>query len=98
VQGQAEQLLHVERGGERLAEVQEGVQLRDAVPEGAILDLELAAAILEELDLLQRADFSGLALALRLQVPDALPNGLRFRPRPFAADPAFHALTPRQFK
>jgi len=95
MQGQAEQLLHVERGGERLTEVQEGVQLRDALPEGAILRLQLAAAVLEELDLLQRADFPGLALDLHLQVPDALPQGLYVRPRPFAADRAFHALTPR---
>ena len=96
VQGQAEQLLHVERGGERLAEVQEGVQLRDALPEGAILRLELAAAVLEELDLLQRADLPGLALDLRLQVLDALPKGLLIQPLSLAALSPLHACHPNR--
>jgi hypothetical protein len=67
VESKAEHFLHVQRGRKNLAQRPEGAKLLDLLAEGAVLCLELSAAIEQTLDLFEGADFARLALDEELQ-------------------------------
>ena len=59
------------------------VELCNALPEGADLRLQVAVAVLEDLDLFQRADLPRLGLHPGRQIPEALLEGLLLLPHPW---------------
>jgi hypothetical protein len=67
VESQAEDFLHVQCGGQNLAQCPEGAKFLDLLTEGAVLGLKLSAAIQQPLDLFEGADLARLALDEGLQ-------------------------------
>lgn len=68
MKSETEHFLHVQCGGKNLAQRPEGAKLLDFLAEGAVLGLELSAAIEQTLDLFEGADFACLALDEELQL------------------------------